>query len=127
MDAILSIKFDGQDLASRSLPIYELGSTLISLQRIVNKAALFTDGELDSGIQLAPKKRESLALQICQHKKGSDLWGLAPYLSDPVLGPIWQNLIALSLAAVGHYTLRKIGKHREPEKTQLLIVIFFLT
>jgi len=58
MDAILSIKFDGQDLASRSLPIYELESTLISLQRIVNKAALFTEGGLDSGSIRASSLRQ---------------------------------------------------------------------
>ena len=121
-EEIVSIKFEGEALSKKSVPIYELASSLIAFQRIVNKAALYANDELEKGAHLPMKRREALALQIFTHKKGSDLWGLAPYLTDPALGPIWQNLIALGLGAVGSYITKRAFDRAKPPKHQNLIV-----
>lgn len=122
---LLSIKFEGEELATRSLPIYELASSLIAVQRIVHKAALFTEGKLAKGIHLPTRRREELALQISSHKKSSDLWGLTPYLTDPALGPIFQGLIVAGLGALGAYAGKKIGTEKTTPKNQVLIVNIF--
>lgn len=122
---LLSLKFDGEALATRSLPIYELGTSLIAVQRLIQKAALFAEGKLDKGIHLPTRRREELALQISSHKKSSDLWGLTPYLTDPALGPIFQGLIVAGLGALGAYVGKKIGDTKEAPKNQILIVNIF--
>jgi hypothetical protein len=66
-----------------------------------------------------------LALQVSNHKKGSDLWGLRPYLTDPALGPIFQKLIAGAFLALGAYVARKIGTKNESPKNLTLIVNIF--
>ncbi len=122
---LLSLKFEGQELATRSLPIYELATSLIAVQRIVHKAALFAEGKLDKGAHLPTRRREELALQISSHRKSSDLWGLAPYLTDPALGPIFQGLVVAGLGAIGAYVGKKIGSSKETPKNQILIVNIF--
>ena len=122
---LLSLKFDGKELATRSLPIYELATSLIAIQRIVHKAALFAEGKLDKGIHLPTRRREELALQISSHKKSSDLWGLAPYLTDPALGPVFQGLVVAGLGALGAYVGKRIGATKETPRNQVLIVNIF--
>ena len=122
---LLSLKFEGKSLATRSLPIYELGTSLIAVQRIVHKAALFAEGKLEKGVHLPSRRRAELALQISSHKKSSDLWGLRPYLTDPALGPVFQGLIVAALAGLGAYVGKKIGASKEPPKNQILIVNIF--
>lgn len=122
---LLSLKFEGKELESRSLPIYELATSLIAVQRIVHKAALFAEGKLDKGVHLPTRRREELALQISTHKKSSDFWGLAPYLTDPALGPIFQGLVVAGLGALGAYVGKKIGAAKEAPKNQILIVNIF--
>ena len=56
-DDLLSLKFDGKELATRSLPIYELATSLIAIQRIVHKAALFSEGKLYKGVHLPTRRR----------------------------------------------------------------------
>jgi len=40
-ESLLWLRFIGDDLNIKSLPIYELGTVLIAFQQIVNKAYLF--------------------------------------------------------------------------------------
>jgi hypothetical protein len=124
-DDLLSLRFEGKVFETRSLPIYELGTSLIAIQRIVHKVALFSEGKLDKGIHLPTHKREELALQISSHKKSSDLWGLVPYLTDPALGPIFQGLVVAGLGALGAYVWKKIGGTNQPPDNQILIVNIF--
>lgn len=122
---LLSIIFEGEALEKRSLPIYELASTLISVQRIVHKAALFAEGKLEKGSHLPTERRKELALQVSSHQKGSDIWGLAPFLTDRALGPIFQGLIVIGIGALGAYAARKISSVKDSQKPQLLVVNIF--
>ena len=119
---VLRIKFYGEALSEKSVPIYELASSLIAVQRIVHKSALYSEDRLRKGVLLPPRRRESLALQITTHQKSSDLWGFAPYLIDPATGPIIQGLIILGIGAVGAYVGRKIASGKEDPPDQKLVV-----
>lgn len=122
---LLWLRFEGEPLTVRSLPIYELACSFIAIQRLIHKTALFSEGKLERDVHLPARRREALALQVSGHGKGSDLWGLAPYLTDPALGPITQNLITAALVALAAYVYQKIGTKDGPPKNQTLIVNIF--
>ncbi len=62
---------------------------------------------------------------LSSHEKGSDLWGLKPYLTDPAFGPIFQTLVATSIIALTAYVGQKIGMKKENPKNQILVVNIF--
>ena len=119
---ILDIRFTGPALDERSLPIYELGMALIAIQRIVHKASLYEEGKLERGAHLSTRERGDVALQITSHRKGSDVWGLAPYLTDPAVGPVVQGLVVAGLTAVAAYVWKKVIPDKETPRNQTLIV-----
>lgn len=121
-DEILSIRFTGPALETRSLPIYELGMALIAIQRIVNKASLYSDDRLERGAHLVTKEREEVALQVVSHRKGSDLWGLSSYLTNPAVGPIVQGLVVAGLSAIAAYVWKKVIPDKKAPRNQVLIV-----
>jgi hypothetical protein len=99
------------------VPIYELGETLIALQRIVHKAYLYTEGEYQPGRKLAPLDRKALALCIGGHKKGSDVYEIYQFLTDPDGLDVAKQLIPMALAGIGAYIAQKIlsKKQQEPQ------------
>jgi hypothetical protein len=54
----LWLKFSGEELDVRSIPIYELGDTLIAVQRIIHKTFQFENGRLKKGVQLTQAERK---------------------------------------------------------------------
>lgn len=126
MKEVVGVRFTGESLNHRSMPIYELGCTLIALQRIMNKSYLFAENKLEKGAHLPTRKREELALQVAAHRQGSDIWGLAPYLSDPAVGPIFQGLLVAGLSAIGAYAWKTVtGNQKEVPSNQNLIINIF--
>lgn len=116
-EGVLWIRFKGDYLGTRSIPIYELGQVLISLQQIVYKTYLYNKGHLESH-RLTNHEREKLALQISYHEKGSDIYGITSFLSDPIISTILIDLLkAMGVYAVGK--LIGILKKRKPEKDEL--------
>src|SRR6266567_5924621 len=81
--ALLTIRFVGPELQARGMPIYELGTAFVALQRIVNKAYLAETDSLTKGAVPEKTIRKSLALQISAHERRSDFFALAPLLTDP--------------------------------------------
>jgi hypothetical protein len=81
--ALLTIRFVGAELQTRGMPIYELGTAFVALQRIVNKGYLAETDSLTKGAVPEKTIRKSLALQISAHERRSDFFALAPLLTDP--------------------------------------------
>jgi hypothetical protein len=71
-DSVLTIRFVGEQLRTKGLPIYEPGLTFISLQRLVHKAFLASSERLDKGAFPDKAERKMLAFQIQSHEKRSD-------------------------------------------------------
>ena len=116
-EGVLQIRFIGDNLETRSIPIYELGQVLISIQQIVYKTYLYKEDCLESR-GLTRQKREQLALQISYHEKGSDIYGITSFISDPIVSGILVEV----LKAMGVYAVRKlinILKKRKPDKKEL--------
>lgn len=113
-EVILWLRFIGEDLDVKSMPIYELGSVLISLQRIVNKAYLFDKKSLQKGAKLSLQERSSCSLQIGYHQKSSDEYGLVSFATDPVVIEHVKTLVVDALIALGVYAIGKaVSKNKE--------------
>jgi hypothetical protein len=102
----LWIRFLGKKLETRSVPIYELGEVLVSIQQIINKAYLYKAPSKKTA--LTKKEREKLALQISTRKKDSDAYGITSFLSDTVTQAFIAPIIVEALIALSKYGLKKI-------------------
>lgn len=124
---LIWLRFEGEDLDPAAIPIHHLGVSLLALQRIVNKAYLFSAGRLQSRRNLTHRERGKISLQVSAHQQGSDLYGLSPFLLDPIAIGVMSNLLTDALKALAKYIAGTIGESRENEKEEsqdLLIVIF---
>jgi hypothetical protein len=107
-ESVLWLRFVGGDLNNKALPIYELGETFVAIQRILNKAYLFHEKRLSRGSQVSKQERIKLALQIIEHNKSSDVYGLGLFLSHPLVTGIIGGLIANVLVELAKYAGRRI-------------------
>lgn len=104
----LWLKFSGAELDLRSVPIYELGDTLIAVQRIVHKTFLFENGRLKKHAQLTHAERARLSLQISERRKSSDLYALIPFIADPAVQEYLTALLKIGLGALAKYALQSV-------------------
>ena len=104
----LWIKFSGKLLDVRSIPIYELGDTLVALQRIIHKTFLHSEDRLKKRAQLTQDERKRLSLQICEHRKSSDIYGLVPFVADVAVQQYISTLLKIGLGSLGKYALKSV-------------------
>jgi len=112
-DSLLRLRFVGEMFEYRSVPIYELGTALIAIQRIINKAYLFRNRELHPSARLEEEQRQRIALQIGARERASDGYGLVAFFSDPFIVPIIQQVIATAITGLGAYAYYKIQQKRK--------------
>lgn len=121
-ESLLWLRFIGDDLDIKSLPIYELGTVLIAFQQIVNKAYLFEQQSLTKGAKVSPPERQKCALQINAHRKSSDEYGFITFITDPVVVDHVKTLVVNAIVALGAYTLSKaVSKKEKPPANQYFI------
>jgi|LGVF01.1.fsa_nt_gb hypothetical protein len=122
-EPILWLRFIGEELYVKALPIYELGTVLIAFQRVINKAYLFKKEALSKGAKLSPAERQNCALQIGVHQKSSDEYGFISFVTDPVVVNHIKTLVVDGLVALGAYALGKaVSKKKEnPPPNQYFI------
>jgi hypothetical protein len=104
----LWLKFSGEDLDVRSIPIYELGDTLVAVQRIVHKTFLFENDRLKKHAQLTQEERKRLSLQISERRKSSDLYALIPFTVDPAIQQYILTLLKVGLGSLAKYALKSV-------------------
>lgn len=107
-EAIFTIRFVGADLNKRGMPIYELGTALIAIQRILNKAHFAEHEQLKRGRFPDKALRRSLALQIGAHERGSDFFGLIPILTDPSSVKAIVTTVEFVFDVVKAYAVEKV-------------------
>ncbi len=132
--ALIWLRFIGPELDTRSVPIYELGKSLIALQSIIQRAYLFHENRPTNSTVLRTRDRLETALQLTSHDKGSDLYGFAPLLADPIVQAVIAELVIDSLRALYRYVRKAVEDHgqspsdtlrriaTEPRDTQLLAI-----
>ena len=120
-EGVLWLRFKGENLEKRSIPIYELGQILISIQQIVTKAYLYDKKRMDAHA-ISNKKREELALQLAYHEKGSDLYGFTSFVGTIVGNEHFIKIIMSIITALTGYgaeRLISIIKKKRPSKKEL--------
>ncbi len=104
----LWLKFSGPELDLRSVPIYELGDTLIAIQRIVHKTYLFENDRLKKHAKLRQEERRRISLQISERRKSSDLYALVPFITDPAVQQYLATLLQTGLGTLAKYVLQDV-------------------
>lgn len=81
--ALLTVRFLGPQMMRGGVSIYDLSTTLLALQRIVNKAHLANEGRLRKGAFPRKQDRTEISLTIGERRRTSDAFSLIPRLTDP--------------------------------------------
>lgn len=104
------IKFEADDdqLKDKSIPIYDLANTFISIQRIFNKAYLAKNGKLEEDTKIKSEEREQIALQLSSHSKGSDIYGFSSFITDPKVQELVKELAVQSIIAMSGYAAKNV-------------------
>jgi hypothetical protein len=89
-------------------PIYELGDTLVALQRVIHKTFLQNNDRLKKGAHLTRDERKRLSLQISERNKSSDLYALVPFVTDIAVQQYLATLLKIGLGALGKYALKSV-------------------
>ncbi len=104
-ETILEVRFIGETLALHGIPIYELGTALVSIQRMANKAHLVREHRWKYGSSPARGEREMLALQIGARRRGSDWFGLVPLFADPMTLSAIRRAVDYVMSGLTSYAL----------------------
>ena len=119
-NGLLSVRFTGEDIGDRGVSIYDLGESLLAIQRIVHKAYLAKNGRLVKGAFPNKEERPELALQLGERKRKSDAFSLIPILADPAVQESMKQLVNYVISGiVGYYTgdlLDKVRKEKDQDK-----------
>ncbi|GAB5562656.1 MAG: hypothetical protein SynsKO_43030 [Synoicihabitans sp.] len=77
-ESLVKLRFVGEKLDQKAIPIYELGTALVALQRLIHKAHLSRLDRLSESNYPSKKERINLALQLGARRRLSDAYGLVP-------------------------------------------------
>lgn len=105
---IFSIRFNGEQFDHRNLPIYELAHVFIGVQRLFHKAYLANEERLEKGTIPHKAERRMLALQIGTHKKGSDYYGLLPFIAEPTVIATFKTLAEYVMSGLASFALEEV-------------------
>ncbi len=120
--ALFSLKFIGPELQKHGVGIYDLGISLISFQRIINKSYLVLETRLERRT-LRFDERKKLALQLKAHKKGSDWYGLIPLLSDPSVIKSFKLISEYVMSGfVSYYVADILSRLRRHEDSKRIFI-----
>lgn len=119
-NGIFSLRFTGEHLSEHGVSIYDLGESLLALQRIVHKAHLAKEGRLIKGAFPDKEARPGLALQLGERKRSSDAFALVPILTDPSVQNYMKQIVHYVISGVvGYYTgdlIDRVRKEKDHNK-----------
>ncbi len=119
-NSLFTLRFIGEDFNKRGVNIYDLGNSLLAIQRIVHKAYLSQEGRLQKGAFPKKEERELLSLQVGERKRRSDAFALVPVLTDPAVQESMKELAKYVFSGiVGYYTgsvLDRLHKEQNQDK-----------
>jgi hypothetical protein len=119
-NGILSVRFTGETLGEHGVSIYDLGESLLAIQRIIHKAFLAEQGRLTKGAFPNKDERSELALQLGERKRSSDAFALVPILADPAVQESMKQIVQYVISGiVGYYTgdlLDRVRKEKNHDK-----------
>jgi hypothetical protein len=124
---LLRIRFIGSALQRNGVPIYQLGKSLIALQRMVHKARMLEKRNEARRPFLSFEERSQFALQILERRQGSDEYGLGSFLSNPIVVGAIGGYIGWIMSALSKYAMRQVlhrGRDKDDRQHVFNIYIF---
>jgi hypothetical protein len=125
---VLSVRFVGDQLHQHGVSIYDLGESLLAIQRIVHKAFLAEQGRLIKGAYPSKEERGELALQLGERRRQSDAFALVPILSDPAVQMVLLKLMDyVASGLIGYFVgdvVDRIRKEPDPNKKIFIASIY---
>ncbi len=123
-NSLITLRFIGEGFDQRGVNIYDLGNSLLAIQRIYNKAYLSQNDRLIKGAYPNKNEREQISLQIGERKRKSDAFALVPVLTDP---DTLQYLVTLTQyvlsGMVGYYTGKVLDTiHKEKDNNKKIFI-----
>lgn len=123
-NGILTIRFTGEDLSEHGVSIYDFASSLLAIQRIINKAHLAMEGKLRKGAFPDKKDREKLSLSIGERRRSSDAFSLIPLLTDPTTLEYAKKVADyVASGIVGYYVgdvIKRVSGENDENKQQFI-------
>lgn len=121
-DSLIRIRFIGDSLQTRSVPVYELGQALIALQRLIHKAHLSKTQRLTRSNFPSKEERIALAMQLGERRRASDGYALVPVHDDSL--PHLSELTEFALRNVFAYgSVRDFDRFQNIEDDRKLYII----
>lgn len=121
----VSVRFVGKKFSTRSVPIYELGEVLVALQRMINRAYLFSLDDVGDEEEASHRRRsihgksmrQKLSLQIAGREKGSDVYNLT-WFADDVGAEAVKAMFLQVASTVKAYTQKRVyaGTLADPKR-----------
>ena len=121
---LLQIEFYGPALETKSIPINDLGETLVAFQHIIYKCYLHEKGRLHTGAQLTHAERDALALQLDEHTKGSDIYSFVSFLTDPATTEVLTSIVVILVQILSAYATQKIEKLMKKRNRNLVSRVY---
>ena len=123
-DNVLEVRFAGEALDLHGIPIYELGTAFVAIQRMVHKGHLVQDGRWGSGRSPVRAEKELLALHIGERRTGSDWFALLPVLSDPTALLAIKKAVDYVIGGLTSYALGAVldRARSEPDESRQVFI-----
>lgn len=123
-NAILTIRFSGKKMDEQGVSIYDFASSLLAIQRIVNKAHLSLEKKLKKGAFPDKKDRNRISLSIGERRRASDAFALIPLLTDSnTLTYLTKLADYVASGIVGYYVgdiIKRISNEDDEYKQQFI-------
>jgi len=111
-DILLTLGFrGGNKLGTRAMPIYELGTCLISLQRMIHKSYLEREASAGNRAVMDVATRTRMALQIGRRRQGSDIYELVSFFATPEMAVVIAAILGPVLGALAPYIYKDVVKY----------------
>lgn len=123
-ESLFTVRFVGPKLDTVGVGIYDLGLTLVALQRLIHKAYLAKTHNVRKGAFPEKSQRQELSLQIGERRRESDAFGLIPIMTNPVaLQTLKYCADAVFNGLVGYYSGKVIERlQAEKDETKRLFI-----
>lgn len=118
------VDFKGEELNRHGAGIYDLGTALLSMQRMVHKAHLAYENRLIKKAYPRKGAIKDLALQLGGRYKGSDIYGLVPIITSPANIDHLKLLAGMVMKALVPYYTKKVidSFSKEPDQKQQALI-----
>lgn len=126
--SLFTARFIGKNFSNKGVDIYDLGITLLAIQRLIHKAYLCEQNRPIIGSTPSQKERKMLALQVGDRQRKSDAYALISYLTSLEAQAIIHTCLDfVNDGLIGYYTGRVLDRiiGEQDDKKRIFIATMY--